>query len=86
MQVRIGRLDGNALVIPDAEVSGHHALVRWDRQDAAWHVTDLGSLNGTVLNGVAISGAGRRRGREYRLSSDDIIQLGSLTRLKAWHL
>lgn len=37
-------------------------------------MADLGSLNGTLLNGEPISVAGRKRGRDYRLSSDDILQ------------
>ena len=43
---------------------------------AAPQVADLGSLNGTLLNGEPISVAGRKRGRDYRLSSDDILQVG----------
>jgi hypothetical protein len=39
-------------------------------------VADLGSLNGTLLNGEPISVAGRKRGRDYRLSTDDILQVG----------
>ena len=41
----------------------------------AAQVADLGSLNGTLLNGEAISVAGRKRGRDYRLSTDDILQV-----------
>jgi len=39
-------------------------------------VADLGSLNGTLLNGEPISVGGRKRGRDYRLSADDILQVG----------
>ncbi|KAK9829211.1 hypothetical protein WJX72_004520 [[Myrmecia] bisecta] len=81
-QVTIGRLDGNTLVIKDNEVSGNHTLIRWDAKERCWEVTDVGSLNGTVLNGRTISTSNRRRGRNYRLSSDDILQLGSATRIK----
>ena len=45
-------------------------------------VTDVGSLNGTTLNGHTISTNNRRRGREHRLSSDDLLQLGSYTKLR----
>ena len=48
--------------------------VLWLRQPAGAQVADLGSLNGTLLNGEPISQA-RRRGRDYRLSSDDILQV-----------
>ena len=38
-------------------------------------MADLGSLNGTLLNGEPISVGGRKRGRDYRLSADDILQV-----------
>ena len=43
---------------------------------------DLGSLNGSMLNDRIISTSNRREGRAVRLSSDDILQLGSRTKLK----
>ena len=45
-------------------------------------VMDVGSLNGTTLNGRTISTNNRRRGREHRLSSDDLLQLGSYTKIR----
>lgn len=42
----------------------------------------MGSLNGTTLNGRTISTNNRRRGREHRLSSDDLLQLGSYTKIR----
>ena len=42
----------------------------------------MGSLNGTMLNDRIISTSNRREGRAVRLSSDDILQLGSRTKLK----
>ena len=42
----------------------------------------MGSLNGTTLNGRTISTNNRRRGREHRLSSDDLLQLGSCTKIR----
>ncbi|KAK9810559.1 hypothetical protein WJX73_000740 [Symbiochloris irregularis] len=81
-EVTVGRLDGNALTIPDSEVSGHHITLRWDGATRAWHVVDMGSLNGTMLNDRIISTSNRRPGRALRLSSDDIIQLGTRTKLK----
>jgi pSer/pThr/pTyr-binding forkhead associated (FHA) protein len=79
-QVRIGRLSDNTVVLPDVEVSGYHALLRWHNN--CWRMADLGSLNGTLLNGFRISCNHRRRSKEHRLSSDDIVQFGSSTRVK----
>ena len=45
-------------------------------------MVDLGSLNGSMLNDRIISTSNRREGRAVRLSSDDILQLGSRTKLK----
>ena len=53
---------------------------------ATLQVTDVGSLNGTTLNGRTISTNNRRRGREHRLSSDDLLQLGSYTKLRWGHV
>jgi type VI secretion system FHA domain protein len=50
----IGRSPGNDIVLPDAEkrVSSKHARV--DRTASSLHLTDLGSTNGTVMNGRKI--------------------------------
>lgn len=81
-QVRIGRLPCNELVVTDAEVSSVHAVLRWDPAIGAWLAADAGSLNATALNGQRISAGGRQLGQEHRLSSDDILQLGSATCIK----
>ena len=50
----IGRSPGNDIVLPDAEkrVSSKHA--RLDRTGSTLHITDVGSTNGTVVNGRKI--------------------------------
>jgi len=50
----IGRSPGNDIVLPDAEkrVSSKHA--RLDRTGGSLHLTDVGSTNGTVVNGRKI--------------------------------
>ncbi|WP_328744507.1 FHA domain-containing protein [Streptomyces sp. NBC_00285] len=54
--VRIGRADDNDLVIDDLVVSRHHAELR-ALPDGTYEIADLGSHNGTYLNGRPVSGA-----------------------------
>lgn len=82
IEVTIGRLGTNTFTVDDAEVSGHHLSLRWSTSHHCWKVSDLGTLNGTRLNGELISIHGRKRGREIALASDDILQLGSLSQIK----
>lgn len=50
--ITIGRGSGNDIVLPDPRVSRQHAEIR--RQDDEFIITDLGSTNGTFVNGVRI--------------------------------
>jgi TolB protein len=52
--VGIGRAEDNAVQLMDPKVSRHHAQVR--REGSRFVLTDLGSANGTRVNGVQISG------------------------------
>lgn len=52
--VSIGRGEDNTIVVPEEHVSRHHAQVAWDRTQ--YIVRDLGSKNGTFLNGKRIDG------------------------------
>lgn len=49
----IGRESKNDIVIPDINVSRVHAEIRQD-ESGAWILTDLGSTNGTFVNGRQI--------------------------------
>jgi len=48
----IGRREGNDIVIPDPYCSGRHAELR--ASEDSFQITDLGSTNGTLVNGVRI--------------------------------
>ncbi len=54
----LGAARDNSLVLGDQFVSGHHARLEWD--GAQWWVEDLGSSNGTLVNGLAIPGRARQ--------------------------
>ncbi len=69
----IGRVEGNDLVIAEPSVSRHHA--RLLRQGAQVLLEDLGSSNGTFING-------KRLTAPTPLISGDIFMLGQATQLK----
>jgi len=48
-ETRIGAQPDNDIVLIDQYISGHHTRLRWD--GSTWWVEDLGSRNGTYLNG-----------------------------------
>ena len=51
--VTIGRASDSSLVIRDDYTSTRHAVL--ERRRGTWHITDLGSTNGTLVNGSRIS-------------------------------
>ncbi|MFF7640329.1 FHA domain-containing protein [Streptomyces canus] len=65
--VRIGRADDNDLVIDDLVVSRHHAELR-TLPDGDYEIVDLGSHNGTYLNGRPVTSA--------PLGPGDIVGIG----------
>lgn len=68
----IGREPINDVVFPDPEVSRRHARIV--AQNNNYYIEDLGSTNGTFVNGRRISSV-------TRLSNGDIIDLGESIRL-----
>jgi len=52
--VNIGRADYNDLVIPDDSVSSQHAKLT--RREGVWILADLGSTNGTMVDGEKVDG------------------------------
>lgn len=65
----VGRDPGCELAIEDPRVSKRHARLQWD--DGGWTVEDLGSKNGTTVNGEPAVRAPLRDG--------DAISFGGLT-------
>lgn len=66
-EVRLGRDMGNDVTISDPEVSRHHA--RFLKRDESVFLEDLGSTNGTFLNGERIT-------NPQQLRVGDVITLG----------
>jgi pSer/pThr/pTyr-binding forkhead associated (FHA) protein len=66
--VIIGRSASDEIVVCDPTVSRHHAEL--SRRAGRLRVRDLGSLNGTTVNGRPVEVASLRRG--------DVLTLGAL--------
>lgn len=64
--VRLGRSPDNDVILRDPATSGHHA--RLERRDEGFWIVDLGSTNGTFVNGEAV--------QEKQLNSGDRLTIG----------
>jgi SARP family transcriptional regulator, regulator of embCAB operon len=63
----LGRRRDQAVMVPDPDVSRHHAEIRMT--DEGFWLIDIGSTNGTSVDGVRIS--------QHLLGDGDLIQVGS---------
>jgi hypothetical protein len=68
-RLAIGRALDNDVVIDSAEVSRYHARVEY--RDGDFWIVDLGSTNGTVINGSQV--------KERILELEDVITLGNVS-------
>lgn len=64
--LRMGRSPDNDLILRDPATSGHHARV--ERRGEQFWIVDLGSTNGTLVNGEPV--------QEKELNHDDRITIG----------
>ncbi|MEC7579491.1 MAG: FhaA domain-containing protein [Actinomycetota bacterium] len=67
-RLKIGRSTDNPVQIADEQASRLHAEVRYE--NGQHHIVDLGSTNGTFVNGIQIE-------KTYTLSHGDIIRIGA---------
>lgn len=63
----IGRDDENAVVLVDTFVSAEHARLSWNGR--GWVLQDLGSTNGTAVNGKSVA-------RAVTVKLGDLIEFG----------
>ena len=67
--VTIGRGLNNDLIVEDPRVSRQHAQIRY--KSRRYFIGDLGSTNGTYVNGTALT-------RDHTLRDGDVVSLGGL--------
>jgi len=66
-EIVVGRAADATLDLNDDYASGEHA--RFYRDEESWIVADLGSTNGTIVNGLRIT-------RPTRVGDGDIVRIG----------
>jgi len=67
----VGRMPSCDLVINDPSVSKEHARLSWNGQTDSCTVVDLGSMNGTQLNGHPLESH-----KEYYVQDGDLVRFG----------
>lgn len=66
--ITVGRHPDSIVVLPSASVSSHHATIK--RRGESYYVQDLGTTNGTKLNGVEVE--------EAKLEDGDKVTFGDI--------
>ena len=71
VELSIGRADDCDLILDEATVSRHHAVLR--RTPEGWELRDVGSTNGTRVNGWRVEQAALHAGDELRLGHSRFV-------------
>ncbi|MBL9113667.1 MAG: FHA domain-containing protein [Verrucomicrobiaceae bacterium] len=70
-RVTVGRNEGNDIVVPDSSVSGSHG--EFSNEGGAWVFTDLGSTNGTKVNGERVDRLEVTHGAQFEFGDVAVI-------------
>jgi pSer/pThr/pTyr-binding forkhead associated (FHA) protein len=68
--VNIGRADYNDIVLPEESVSGTHAKLT--RREGVWMLSDVGSTNGTFIDGERLTG-------DAPLTPGNVVRFGDVS-------
>ena len=71
--IGIGRTPDNEITIPDPHLSSYHGSIRFDEASGTFFLKDLGSHNGTRVNGKTLE-----KDQEVALKETDSIKFGIL--------
>jgi len=67
----VGRADYNDVVLPEESVSGTHVMLM--QREGKWHATDLGSRNGTYVDGTRVTEAALPGACELRVGNVRLV-------------
>lgn len=67
----VGRNEGNDLTVPDGSVSGTHGEFTFD--GSTWTFTDLGSTNGTKVNGENVDRVELGHGAQFQIGDVTVV-------------
>lgn len=76
----VGREGDHSICLPDINVSKHHLKLAYDPVTTSYTVVDLGSRNGTIINGKRLSSS-KQESEPVTIVHGSKIQVGSTTLL-----
>ena len=69
----LGRAAGSLIVLADRLASRNHALIRFNADSGTWLIEDLGSRNGTWLDGSRVTRADLAAGSVIRVGTTELV-------------
>ncbi|CAL7948507.1 unnamed protein product [Xylocopa violacea] len=72
----VGREGDHSVIIPDINISKHHARFVYNEDKKVYEITDMGSRNGTFLNGKRLSVA-KQESEPHEVLHGSVVQVGT---------